>query len=159
MLASSSKRALSSTSAVTDLPASAASASALTIGESVGRAVERLLDRDDVRIARRLIEELHHHVERFVRVMDDQVLLADRREAVAALIADALGEARIVRHEFQVGPVDRDELRQLVQRQHAVDQEHLVVGDAERALHERAQLGRHRRLRLRGGSPSRGGGA
>jgi hypothetical protein len=34
MLASSSKRALSSTTAVTDLPASAASASVLTIGES-----------------------------------------------------------------------------------------------------------------------------
>ena len=115
----------------------------------VGRgAVERLLDRDDVRIARRLIEELHHHVEGFVRVMDDQVLLADRREAVAALIADALGKARIVGHEFQVRPVDRDELRQLVERQHAVDQEHLVVRDAERALHEGAQLRRHRGIDL-----------
>ena len=110
MLASSSKRAFSSTSAVTDLPASAASASARTIGESVGGAIERLLDRDHVRIARRLVQELHHHVERLVRVMDDEVLLPDGGEAVAAVIADALGEARIVGHEFQVRPVDRDEL-------------------------------------------------
>ncbi len=42
----------------------------------------------------------------------------------------------------------RDELRQLVERQHAVDQEHLVVGDRERALHEAAQLRRHRRFDL-----------
>ena len=56
------------------------------------------------------------------------------------------GKARIVRHEFEIGPVDARELRQLAQRQHALDQEHLVVGDRERALHEAAQLGRHRRF-------------
>ena len=110
ILASSSKRAFSSTSAVTDLPASAASASALTIGDFGGGAVERLLDRDHVRIARRLLQELHHHVEGFVGVMDDEVLLPDRGEAVAAMIADALGKARIIGHELEVGPVDRDEL-------------------------------------------------
>ena len=106
MLASSSKRALSSTSAVTDLPASAASTSAAH-DRAVGRgAVERLLDRDHVGIARRLLQELHHHVEDLVGVMDDDVLLPDRREAVAAVVADALGKARIVGHEFEVGPVD-----------------------------------------------------
>ena len=74
--------------------------------------------------------------------MDDEVLLADGGEAVAAMIADALGKARIVRHEFEIGPVEAHELRQLVERQHAVDQEHLVVA-TERALHEAPQLGRH----------------
>src|SRR6267142_1059872 len=46
MLAASSKRALSSTSAVTDFPASAASASALTIGESAeaGKSVTALVE-------------------------------------------------------------------------------------------------------------------
>ncbi len=43
-------------------------------------AVERLLDRHHVRIARRLLQELHHDVERLVGVMDDQILLPDRRE-------------------------------------------------------------------------------
>ena len=52
------------------------------------------------------LQELHHHVERLVGVVDDQVLLPDRGEAVAAMIADALGKARIVGHEFEVGPVD-----------------------------------------------------
>ncbi len=75
MLASSSKRAFSSTSAVTDLPASAASTSVFDDRSFGGGAVERLLDRDHVGIARGLLQELHHHVERFIRVMDDQVLL------------------------------------------------------------------------------------
>ena len=57
-------------------------------------AVERLLDRDHVRIARRLAQELHHRVEGFVGVVDDDVLLADRRETIAAMLADALGKAR-----------------------------------------------------------------
>ena len=64
-------------------------------------------------------------------------------KAVAAMIADALGIARIVGHEFEIGPVEPGELGQIVERQHAVDQEHLVVGDRERALHEAAQLRRH----------------
>ena len=107
----------------------------------------------------RLLQELHHHVEGFVGVVDDEVLLADGREAVAAVVADALGIARIVGHEFEVGPVEAGELRQLVERQHAVDQKHLVVGDRERALHEAPQLRRHRRLDLEPDAPSRAGGA
>ena len=78
--------------------------------------------------------------------MDDQVLLPDRGEAVAGMIADALREPRIVRHEFQIGPIDGKKLRQLAQRQHPLDQEYLVIGDRERALHEAAKLGRHRRF-------------
>ena len=38
------------------------------------------------------------------------------------------------------------ELRHFVERQHAVDLEHAVVGGAERALHEALQLGRHVRF-------------
>ncbi len=41
-----------------------------------------------------------------------------------------------------------DKLRQLVERQHAVDQEGVLVADRERAAHEAAQLRRHRRLDL-----------
>ena len=72
-----------------------------------GGAVERLLDGDDIGIARRLLQELHDHVEGFVGMMDDQILLPDRGEAVAAVIADAFGKARIVGHEFEIGTVDR----------------------------------------------------
>ena len=65
---------------------------------AVGRgAIERLLDRDDVGIARRLRQELHDHVEGFVGVVDDEVLLADGGEAIAAIVAHALGKARLDR--------------------------------------------------------------
>jgi hypothetical protein len=78
-------------------------------------------------------------------MMNDQILLPDRREAIAGMIADALGKARIVRHEFEVGAIDLGQkLRHLVEREHAVHQEDLVVGDGERALDEAAQLLRHR---------------
>ena len=112
-------------------------------------AVKRLLDGNHVGIARGLLQELHHHIERFVRMVDDQVLLPDGGKAIAAVVADALGIARIVRHEFEVGPVEPGELREIVERKHAVDQEHLVVGDRERPLHEFAQLGRHGALELK----------
>src|SRR5262249_59902667 len=74
-----------------------------------------------------------------------QVLLADGREAVAAVVADALGIAWVVRHEFEVGPLQARELRELVEGEHAIDQEDLVVADRERARHEATQLGGHRR--------------
>ena len=80
--------------------------------------------------------------------MDDQVFLPDRREDIAAVVANAFGMARHIRHEFKIGPVEPGQLRQLVHRQHAVDQQHLVVGGGQRALHERPQLFRHRGLDL-----------
>ena len=109
----------------------------------VGGAIERLLDGDDVGIAGGLLQELHHDVEGFVRMMDDQVLLPDRGEDVAAVIADPFGMARHVGREFEIGAVEPGQLRQFVHRQHAVDQQHLVVGAGERLLHEGAQLLRH----------------
>ena len=60
-------------------------------------------------------------------MVDDDVLLPDRREAIAAMLADALGKARIVGLELEVRPVERDELGQFVERQHALDDEDLVV--------------------------------
>ncbi len=77
-------------------------------------------------------------------MLDDEVLLADRRKAVAAMIADAFGKARIIGNEQQIGPVDRDHFLQVVERQHAVDQERLVVAHRHRSLHEAPQIFRHR---------------
>ena len=82
-----------------------------------GRAIERLLDRDDVGVARRLLQEIHHHVERFERMVDDEILLPDRREAIAAMIADTVGIAWRVGDEFEVGPVEAGNLPHLVERQ------------------------------------------
>ena len=50
----------------------------------VGGAVERLLDRQDLRVVGRLLDELDDRAERLVGVVDQDVLLADRREDVGA---------------------------------------------------------------------------
>ena len=127
---------------------------------AVGRgAIERLLDRHDIGIARRLVEELHDHVERFVGVMDDEVLLPDRGETVAAILPHPLGKARLVRRELQFGPVDGDELRQFVEREHAVDQDDAGRHDVDVAGDEGAQATPACSPRSRAGSPSRDGGA
>ncbi len=62
--------------------------------------VERLFDRDHIRIGGGLPDELHHDVERLIRMVDDDVLRTDRGKAIAAVIADALRETRIVRSEL-----------------------------------------------------------
>ena len=81
-------------------------------------------------------------------MVDDDVLLPDGGEAVAAMLADAFREARRVRLELQVRPVDADELRDGVDAEHAGDDVHLGVGDRERPLHEVAQRFRHALLDL-----------
>ena len=81
-------------------------------------------------------------------MVDHQVLLADRGERVAGVIANALGIARIIGHEFEIRPVEAHELRELVERQDAVDQKNLVVAARHGALHESSQLRRHCRYEL-----------
>ena len=57
---------------------------------------------------------------------------------------------------FRSWPVERVELAEFVERQRAFDQEGLIIGDAERAGHEAAQFGRHRRVDF---EPDRGSAA
>src|SRR3546814_12882586 len=45
-------------------------------------------------------------------MVDENVLRTDRREAVAAMFADAFGKTRRVSGEFEVGAIDVDERRQ-----------------------------------------------
>ncbi len=74
-----------------------------------GGAIKSLLDRNDIGIGRRLMEELDHHVEGFIRVVDDEILLLDREETIAAIVADPLRKARVIRLELEVWPVKTNE--------------------------------------------------
>ena len=95
MFASSSKRALISTRTTTCLPRSAARMSDWTIGESPRRPVQRLLDRQDVRIVGGLGDEpLDRRRERLVRVVDEDVAGADRGEHVGRLVLVGRDEPR-----------------------------------------------------------------
>ena len=82
--------------------------------------VQRLLDRQHIGIARRLAQERQHHVERFVRVVDDDVLLADRGEAIAIMLAHPLGKTRRIRLKLQFGQVDIDDLGEVGDPQDAI---------------------------------------
>src|SRR6185369_4718173 len=110
------------------------------------RAVQRLLDRHHVRIARRLMQEVDHDVERLVGMVDDEILLADGGEAIPAMVADATGIPRGVGHEFEIGTIETRELCHLVERKYTVDLEYAIVGGTERTLHEALQFGGHQRL-------------
>src|SRR6185437_10603623 len=68
-----------------------------------GRAIERLLDRDHVGIVRRLIEEADDNVKRLIRMMDDQILLPNRRENIASELLHALWKARLIGWKLELG--------------------------------------------------------
>ena len=108
-----------------------------------GGPIERLLDRNDARIPRRLTDELDDHVEGFVGMMDHEILLPDCGETIAAVLLDPFGKARIVRRKLQFRPVDRHKLRQFVQRQHPVDRHDAGGNDIDVAGNEGAQRLRH----------------
>ena len=72
--------------------------------------IERLLDRNDVRIARRLVEKTHHHVESLVGVVQQHVLLPDGREHVAVVVLNPLRDARCKRRPQKIWPVFQYEL-------------------------------------------------
>ena len=114
----------------------------------LGGAVEGLLDGQHIGVARRLADELHHHVEALEGVVDQDVLLADGGEAVAAVVADAFGEARLERRELQVRAVGGDQLGELVQAQQAVDQDDVLRLGVQAFEDEFAQVFGHRGLDL-----------
>ena len=89
------------------------------------------------------MQELHHHVEGFIGVVDDQILLLDGEEAIAAIVAHPLGKARIIGREFQVGRGQADDFRQILERQHAVERDDLLRLDVQFLGDEGAQFRRH----------------
>ena len=64
------------------------------------------------------------------------------------MVADALGKARIIGHEFEVGRSRLASCESSASASTPFDQKDLVVGDRERALHEAPQLGRHGGLKF-----------
>jgi hypothetical protein len=124
----------------------------------IGGAVERLLDGQHVGIARGLEQELHHRVEGFIGVMDDQILFADRGERIAGMLADALGKAGIVGLELEIVARRLGDFRQRVERQQSGQHADAVSGTLVREPRTRAGSAAVPN-RTRCGSPNRGGGA
>src|SRR5271165_676859 len=116
---------------------------------AVGRgAIERLLYCDHIGIVRRLIEELDDDVERFVRMMDDEIFLPNRCKAIPAMFLDPFRKSRVVGRKLKLGTIDRHELRQFVQRQHSLDEYDSGWHDVDVACDKRSQRLRHAGLDL-----------
>ena len=73
--------------------------------------------------------------------MNHNILGADRRETIAAVIADTFGEARIVGWEFQLGMLIYDQLRGLREAEQAVDHREFFFANPQCADDEITQRG------------------
>ena len=155
MLRSSSKRAVNSTSTVTCLLASAARCRLAIIGEPDADPIERLLDRQDVRILGGLLEQRDHRIVGVVRVVEQHVALVDHREQIRMRRA---GQHRR-RHERRIPEVlEAGNLRQAREHpevdrtRHRID----VAGlQLEPLAQQRAPAPPTPRLRSRAGSRRR----
>jgi hypothetical protein len=85
-----------------------------------------------------LIEEPNDDIERFVRMMYNEILLPNRPENIAAELLDAFGKARVVRRKLKLRAIDRHQLRQVVEREHTLDQHDARRDNVNVAGHERA---------------------
>ena len=111
-------------------------------GAVLAGAIQRLLDGDHIGIGRSLAQEGQHHFKALIGVMNHQVLAADGSKAIAAMFTDALRKARRVRFELQIWPVFLHQQRQIVDAQHARNQDGVAIIDAQLALHQHQQAGR-----------------
>ena len=102
-------------------------------------AVKRLLDRQHVRVRRRLVEKADDHVEGLIRVVEQHVLLADRREHVAVMVLHTLRHAGREGGPLQVAAAVQHQFLQIGDADHALDLNHLIGADAKFLHDQRAQ--------------------
>ena len=100
-------------------------------GGVLARPVQGLLDGHHVRVRRRLAQELGHHVELLVRVMDDELALADGREAVAVRVVHPFGGARGEGGEEEVGARVEHELARVREAEQALAGDEVLRGDPD----------------------------
>src|SRR5690606_33059579 len=93
--------------------------------------IKRLLDRDHVRIARGLHEELSDDIETLERMVDQDVLGPNGGKAVAIIVADAFRKTRVIGREFEVGAVDIANLAGVGKAEETLHLEHFRFLDAE----------------------------
>src|SRR5579872_6541482 len=101
----------------------------------MGRSVKRLFDGNDIGILGRLPQKLNNDVKALKRMMDNDVLRPNSREAIAAVITDALGKACYVRRELKILPLYENELLQVGKTHQMFDNDELgrlqpqMIGD------------------------------
>src|SRR5712671_3927023 len=108
--------------------------------------VQGLLYRRDGGVARRLSYELDDDIKAFIGMVDDDVLLPNRREAIAAEVPNAFGKARIVGGKHEIGALVDDQLLGIVETENSISSENVGWGGVELFHQEAAEIGRHCRI-------------
>ena len=122
-------------------------------GRVARRAVERLLDGQDVRVVGGLGDEpLDRRRERLVRVVDEDVARPDRGEDVGRLVLVGRDQPRRgdrrPRHGLEVRPVELGDRPQPGQVQHPADLVAVGLAETQAAQQQGSRGGRHRPLDL-----------
>ena len=84
-------------------------------------AIERLLDRHDVGIGSSLPQKFDHDLERFIRMVDQDILVTNSRKTIAAMIADPFRKARAIRSEFEIRAVFFNQYVEIADADQTVD--------------------------------------
>ena len=85
-------------------------------------------------------KEAHHHIKGLIGVVQQHVLLPDRGEHIAIVVADALGHARGELRPQKVGPGVGHQFRQIGDAEHAFDFDHVLGPHAKLAHDDGFQL-------------------
>src|SRR5262249_44592932 len=94
-----------------------------------------------------LSDELDDDVKALIRMMNDDVLLPDRRKAITAEIPDPLGKACVVWDEHEVGTfIDDNQLPEIVEAQQPIGRKHVCRRNVELLDKKPPQLGGHCRI-------------
>src|SRR5262249_16354750 len=108
--------------------------------------IKRLLDGDNIRIPRRLQDELHDDIEALIRMMDDDILWRDGRKTITADIPNTFGETRIEQLELQIGPIVDDQFRDTGKTEQPIEHEDVFTADIQFVDNEAQQVFRHFRI-------------
>jgi hypothetical protein len=84
-------------------------------------------------------------------MVDYEVLLANRRKALAGVLADTLGKTCVIGFELKVRAVNSNKLDKLIQGQHPVHDEDVFRGHVKFLCHEAKQGVGHTRSRPQAG--------
>ena len=88
-------------------------------------AIQGLFDRNHVRVTGRLLQEANDHVERFIGVMQQHVLFADRSKHITVMVLNTFRYTRGIGRPKQVGPFIQYQFLEVGHADHAIDLDNL----------------------------------
>ena len=103
-------------------------------------AIERLLDRKNIGVARRLLQKADHHIEGLVRVMQQHVLLPDCGKHVAVMVLHPFRHARRERRPQQIAAAVQHQFLQIGNAQQTAHLYRLGLGHMQLLHDQRCQL-------------------